>query len=165
MRIQLITFVTILLAGIASNMAHAQATGADSTTSSVELYADSRLAILSTKQAQINRLTVYKNSAGQYKGYRVMVINTNNRDLAYKTRAEILRYFPTQNVYMAYQAPYFKLKAGDFVKKADAEEFKKDLGRLLNLSLFVISDIIKLTPEEEARLLEGSEKEKENKKN
>lgn len=122
--------------------------------------ADPRLEMLAKKQAQINKVSIYKNSSGQWKGYRVMVLNTNNRDLANQTRADILRYFPNMGVYMAYQAPYFKLKAGDFLKKADAEKFRKDLGRYIKQSLFVISDIIVLTPEEEARIL--AEKEDQN---
>ncbi len=122
----------------------------------VQVTADRRLAMLSAKQAQINKLSVYKNSAGQYKGFRVMVLNTNNRDLAYKTRADILRYFPNQGVYLSYQAPYFKLKAGDFVKREDAEKFRKELSKYFSESLFVVSDIVKISSEDEARLLKES---------
>jgi SPOR domain len=123
----------------------------------VKVEVDPRVYILAKKQSQINKLSVFKNSAGQFKGYRIMVLNTNNRDLAYKTRADILRYFPDKGVYMAYQAPYFKLKAGDFVKREEAEKFKKELSRYFKESLFVISDIVKLSPEEEAKLLEEKE--------
>lgn len=118
---------------------------------------DPRVDMLAKKQSQINKLSVYKNSAGQYKGYRVMIINTNNRDLAYKMRAEVLRYFPDKNVYMAYQAPYFKLKAGDFAKREEAEKFKKELSRYFKESFFVISDIVKLSAEDEAKLLAEKE--------
>jgi hypothetical protein len=86
-----------------------------------------------------------------------MVLNTNNRDLAYKTRADILRYFPDKGVYMAYQAPYFKLKAGDFVKKEDAEKFRKELSRYFKEGLFVMNDIIKVSAEEEAKILAEKE--------
>lgn len=124
----------------------------------VEVDADPRLDMLVKKQAQINKVSIYKNSNGQWKGYRVMVLNTNSRDLAYKTRADILRYFPDKGVYMAYQAPYFKLKAGDFLKKEDAEKFRKELSRYIKDGLFVMNDIIKLSAEDEARIL--SEKDK-----
>jgi len=119
----------------------------------VEVSADPRLDMLAKKQAQINKVSIYKNSSGQWKGYRVMVLNTNNRDLAYKTRADILRYFPDKGVYMAYQAPYYKLKAGDFLKKEDAEKFKKDLSRYFKEGLFVMNDIIKVSAEDEAKIL------------
>jgi hypothetical protein len=121
----------------------------------VEVVKDYRVDLLVKKQSQINKLSEYKNSKGEYKGYRLMVLNTNNRDLAYKTRTEILRYFPDNNVYMAYQSPYFKIKVGDFLKKEDAEKFKKELSRVLpQNSVFVMQDIINVKPEEEARLLE-----------
>jgi hypothetical protein len=124
----------------------------------VEVAADPRLDMLVKKQAQINKVSIYKNSNGQWKGYRVMVLNTNSRDLAYKTRADILRYFPDKGVYMAYQAPYFKLKAGDFLKKEDAEKFKKELSRYIKDGLFVMNDIIKMSAEDEARILTEKDK-------
>lgn len=130
----------------------------DSTIRTVVVTADPRLELLSKKQSQINKLSSFKNSAGQYKGYRVMLVNTNNRDLAYKMRTDILRYFPDKNLYMSYQAPYFKLKAGDFTKREDAEKFRKELGKYFKESFFVISDIVKVTAEEEARLLAEKEK-------
>jgi hypothetical protein len=126
----------------------------------VTVTADPRIAWLAKKQSQINKLSGLKNSAGQWKGFRVMVANTNNRDTAYKKRADILRYFPDKAVYMAYQAPYFKLKAGDFVKREDAEKFRKELSKYLSGSLFVVPDIIKISAEEEARLLEEQENRK-----
>jgi hypothetical protein len=130
----------------------------DSSMRTVIVSADPRLELLSKKQSQINKLSSFKNSAGQYKGYRVMIINTNNRDLAYKMRTDILRYFPDKNLYMSYQAPYFKLKAGDFTKREDAEKFRKELAKYFKESFFVISDIVKVTVEEEAKLLEEKEK-------
>lgn len=126
--------------------------------SNVVVIKDLRIDLLVKKQAQINKVAVYKNSRGEYKGYRVMVLNTNDRDLAYKTRAEILRSFPDQNVYMAYQSPYYKLKVGDFLKRSDADKIKKDLSVAFNQTTYVIEDIIKLTPEQEAKLLQEEEK-------
>jgi hypothetical protein len=120
---------------------------------SVELIKDSRIDLLVKKQANINRVAVLKNSRGEYKGYRIMVLSTNNRELAYKTRADILRSYPDQNVYMAYQSPYFKLRMGDFLKREDAEKMKKELSGMFKQGLFVMQDIIRLKPEEEAKLL------------
>lgn len=122
-------------------------------TSRVEVVKDYRVDILLKKQAQINKVTGYKNSRGEYKGFRIMVMNTNDRELAYRTRANILRYFPDYNVYMAYQTPYFKIKMGDFLKRADADRLRKELSVFFKQGTFVIQDIIKITPEEEAQLL------------
>ena len=88
---------------------------------SITFQVDSRADVLAEKQARINGLSTYKNSNGKYKGYRIMVLNTNDRELASRTRADILRYFPGVMPYTGYQAPFFKLKAGDFLKREDAE--------------------------------------------
>ena len=133
--------------------------GAQPDTTKVEVVKDPRIDLLVKKQALINKIAVFKNSRGEYKGYRIMVLNTNNRDLAYKTRADILRYYPDYNVYMAYQSPYYKLKVGDFVKRAEADSFKKELSSMFPQGMFVIQDIIHLSPEDEARLLKEEEEE------
>lgn len=122
-------------------------------TPNIVVHKDSRIDILLKKQANINKTAAMKTSNGQYKGYRIMVLNTNDRELAYKTKGQILTNFPDQQVYMSYQAPFFKLKVGDFLKRADAEDLRKDLGRLMPKGVFIISDVIKLKPEEEAKLL------------
>lgn len=153
--LSLIGIVALLLCNNAT-----QAQQADSTATAT-VHADPRLTWLAEKQAQINKVSVYKNSAGQWKGYRVMVLNTNNRDEANKTKADILKYFPDKGVYMAYQAPYFKLKAGDFVKREEAEKFRKELSKYFSGSLFVMNDIIKLSAEEEAKILAAEKGEKE----
>jgi hypothetical protein len=125
----------------------------------VDFIKDPRIDLLVKKQAQINKIAVYKNSRGEYKGFRLMIMNTNDRELAYKTRSDVLRYYPEYNVYMAYQSPYFKIKMGDFIKKADAEKLKKDISGMFKQGTFVIQDIIKLSPEDEARLLKEEEEE------
>ena len=156
---KVIAFITATIIGLCVlGITDAEAQSTDTSTNSILFLADSRIQQLASRQYQINRLSAYKNSAGQYKGYRVMILNTNNRTLAYKTRTDILRYFPEHNVYMAYQAPYFKLKAGDFVKREDAEKFRDDLKRIMDQSFYVISDIITLSPEAELRLLEEQDK-------
>lgn len=151
----ILTFYFLVLSMICSQQLHAQQSDSSAFTT---VHADPRLNWLAEKQAQINKVSVYKNSAGQWKGYRVMVLNTNNRDEANKTKAVILKYFPDKGVYMAYQAPYFKLKAGDFIKREDAENFRKELSKYFSGNLYVMNDIIKITAEEEAKLL-AAEKE------
>lgn len=126
-----------------------------------ELVRDSRLDELTQKQLQLNKatnnrnaLSKYKTSGGKYKGYRLMVLNTNNRELAYQTRGQLASRFPQHKLYMGYQAPYYKLKMGDFLEKEEAESLKKQLAGTIKSGLFVVSDAISLTPEQEDKLLE-----------
>jgi hypothetical protein len=125
----------------------------DSAHKTVALIKDPRIDVLAKKQYQLNKVSGLKNSSGQYKGYRIMVINTNNREAAYNARTELLRLFPEHALYMAYQAPYFKLKMGDFIKREDAEKVRKQIPTRVSQSLFIIQDIIRIKPEDEAKLL------------
>ena len=127
----------------------------------VEIIRDTRLDELAKKQQQINKATgdggilaKYKTSSGKYKGYRLMIMNTNDRDLAYQTRGQLASRFPQHKLYMAYQAPYYKLKMGDFLEKSDAEDLKRSLSGMVKSGIFIISDVISLRPEEEQRLIE-----------
>jgi hypothetical protein len=127
----------------------------------VEILRDLRLDELTKKQQQINKatgegglLSKYKTSSGKYKGYRLMILNTKDRDLAYQTRGRLASMFPQHKLYMAYQAPYYKLKMGDFLEKSDAEDLKKALSGIIKSGIFTISDVISLRPEEEQRLIE-----------
>ena len=61
------------------------------------------------------------------KGYRLMVLSTNDRVLAMQVRAKLLQHYPGQKIYMSFQPPNIKLKFGDYVEKTDAENVRKDM--------------------------------------
>jgi len=142
---------------IQSNFSKAQA----EQTEIVEVIRDLRLDELAKKQYQINKLTgeggilsKFKTSNGKFKGYRIMVLNTNNREIAYQTRGKLANRFPQHRIYLAYQAPYFKLKMGDFLERSEAEDFKKQLIGILKSGIFVVPDVVNIRPEEEVKLIE-----------
>lgn len=147
-------FLALFIAGLLMAMPSFAQT---ETVSSVELVKDSRIDVLAKKQSQINKVASYKTSRGGFKGYRIMVINTNNREAYNATRTTLLRNYPEHKIYTSYQAPYFKIKLGDFLKKEDAEKLKKELSRSFKHGLFVMQDVVKLKPEDEARLLAEEE--------
>ncbi len=127
----------------------------------VEIIRDFRLDELAKKQYQINKLTgdggilsKFKTSNGKFKGYRLMVMNTNNRETAYQTRGQLANRFPQHRIYLAYQAPYFKLKMGDFLARSEAEDLKKQLNGILKSGIFVVPDVVNISPEEEVKLIE-----------
>ncbi len=121
------------------------------------VHKDSRIDILLKKQANINKTAIYKTNGGQYKGYRVMVLSTNDKELAYRTKGTLLGNYPDSRVYMSYQAPFYKLKMGDFLKRSDAEDLRKEVARMFPRGVFVVSDVIQLKPEEEKKLLGGDD--------
>ncbi len=140
----------IVLIGLASNTASAQ----DSTTTGkVTIIKDSRLDVLAKKEAGFNEALNLSPKAG--KGYRLMVLSTNDRALAMKVRASLLQRYPEQKMYMIYQPPNIKLKFGDFPEKADAENVRKDLlkNKIVTGNIYIVPDRIEVKPD---KIKEGS---------
>lgn len=118
-------------------------TPADS--SSVLIHKDYRVDLLIKKQAQINEVTS-RNARRTDKGFRLMIISTNNRDEAYAAKTKIYTYFPELKAYMWYQSPYFRLKAGNFKDRKDAESYQKRMNTYFPKGVFVMKDIIEVKP-------------------
>jgi hypothetical protein len=160
-----VIFASILLAGSFAGKAYAQS----DTGQAVVMIYDTRLDELTKKQYQINKstndlsaLSKYKTSGGKYKGYRVMVLNTNDREKAYQTRGQLATLFPQHTLYLGYQAPYYKLKMGDFLEKSDAEALKKQLSGIIKQGVFIVPEAINLKPEDEEKLIEKISKGSDN---
>ena len=110
---------------------------------------DFRLDILAKKEADINEAN-NKLAARSAMGYRLQVLSTNDRALAMKTRTQLLQQYPDQKVYMLYQAPYVKLKFGNFTSKQEAEKYKNQISRMLNgASIYVVPERIEVKPEKD----------------
>jgi len=110
---------------------------------------DARMDLLTAKQTQINKRASLLTSTGQYKGYRVQVVSTSNRDQAFKVKAELLTKYPDQKSYALFQSPNFKVRIGNFIKKDDAEKFKIQLSKVYNTGVFVVEDAIDYKPSKE----------------
>lgn len=117
----------------------------------VIIHKDFRLDILGRKEAELN-LAAIKAGARTGMGYRLQVLSTNDRDLAMKTRTQLLQRYPDQKVYMFYQSPYVKLTFGNFISKQEAELYKKQISRMLGgASVYTLSQRIEVKPEKEIK--------------
>lgn len=119
------------------------------TSDSIIVRKDSRLDLLTAKQAQINKRSAMMTSSGQYKGYRIQVISTNSRDRALSIKTELLSRFPDHKTYTSYQSPLFKVRIGNFIRKEDAEQFRKTLSRFYPQGVYVVEDVIEYNAVEE----------------
>jgi len=88
-------------------------------------------------------------SNGQYKGFRVQLASTSSRDDAFKMKTDLLLKFPVEKAYVIFQSPYFKVRIGNFLKKDDAEKFRKQYAKLLPQGVYIVEDAIDYTPTEE----------------
>lgn len=137
---KILLFLTALILSV-SCLAQAEA--------GVAVHKDPRIDILLKKQAEANDLstrnTVKRRSA---KGYRLLVISTNNRNDAMAARAKILTSFPDLKPYMWYQAPYYKLKVGNFTSRDDARAHQKRLASAFPGNIFIMNDTVEIKPED-----------------
>ena len=112
----------------------------------VIVHKDPRVDLLIRKQAQINEETS-RESRKSGKGYRLMVISTISRDEATNAKSKIYTYFPELKAYLWHQSPYYKLKAGNFKERKEAEEYQKKLNMYFPKGVFIMNDIVELKPE------------------
>lgn len=112
----------------------------------VKIIKDFRLDILAAKQSEINT-ALLKRQARITKGFRLMVLNTNDRDYAYKVRAELLQRFPEQKPYMWFSNPYIRIKFGNFKTREEAEVYRKQISAMLNgANIYLLQETIEVDP-------------------
>lgn len=134
-------FVLLSLVLFSSSNAQSDSSGAG-----VVVHKDPRVDLLVKKQASIN--TVSKKSIGRtMRGYRLMVLNTNKREEAIAAKTKVYTYFPELKAYLTYQSPFFRLKAGNFKTKDEAEKYKKQLAPLFPKGVFILNDTIEVKGE------------------
>lgn len=121
---------------------------------SIVVHKDLRLDILTAKQAAVNKLTSKMTNSGMFRGYRLQVISTRSREQAFQVKAELIRRFPEHKTYATFQSPYFKIRIGNFIDKASAEELKKMMSPQYPQGVYVVEDVVEYTPPaEEEELL------------
>jgi hypothetical protein len=139
-----ISFLTITSYSQTYNRADADTNGKSAVdTSSVIVHTDPRLEMLVKKQAQINEVTS-RDSRRTDKGFRLMIISTNSRDEAMAAKTKVYTYFPELKAYLWYQSPYFRVKAGNFKDRKDAEAFQKRMNTYFPKGVFIMKDIIEV---------------------
>lgn len=112
----------------------------------IQVNKDARLEIISKKQAILNKRAAITTRNGLYKGYRLQVLVTNDRNLAFTTKAKLLTNYPTHKAYILFQSPNFKVRFGNFLKKAEAIEMRKKLSKEFPQGVFIVDEAIEYRP-------------------
>lgn len=115
---------------------------------SVVVHKDPRIDLLVKKQASINSATK-KSYGSTMRGYRLMVINTNNRDEAIAAKTKVYTAFPELKAYLVYQAPFFRLKAGNFKTRDEATRYQKLMNVYFPKGVFIVNDLIEIKAEKD----------------
>jgi hypothetical protein len=98
---------------------------------------------LLAKRAMLNR-GGRANSGGGYSssyGYRLQIYSGSNRSAAFAAQARFNREFPEMRTYISYREPNFKVKAGDFRSRLEAEKMKSQLQSSFS-AMFIVSEKI-----------------------
>lgn len=111
--------------------------------SSVKINADGRIEKLIRKQIQNNE-ELTRNARKSEKGFRLLVISTTNREEVLAAKTKVYSSFPELKVYLFHQSPYYKLKAGNFKERKEAESYQKRLEILFPKGVFIMNDIIEV---------------------
>ena len=75
-----------------------------------------------------------------------MIISTNSRDEAIAAKTKIYTFFPELKAYLWHQSPYYKVKAGNFKDRKDAEAYQKRMNTYFPKGVFIMKDIIEVKP-------------------
>ena len=142
---QIMKRILLLLLVASSITVSAQTTSVTSadSDSTIIIHKDPRIDLLVSKQAQINELTS-RDARKTGKGYRLMIISTNSRDEAIAAKTKVYTYFPELKAYLWHQSPYYKVKAGNFKDRKEAETYQERLNAYFPNGVFIMNDVVEL---------------------
>jgi hypothetical protein len=107
----------------------------------VEVIKDSRIDTLIARRFSLKTSAASKVIPYSSRGYRVQIYSGSDRKAAYDAQAKFQNKYPGQRTYITYTEPYFKVKAGDYRTRLEAEKTMQQLKGNFT-SLFIISEKI-----------------------
>jgi hypothetical protein len=107
------------------------------------IHKDPRLDLLIQKQVELNK-QAFKENNRSGPGYRVLVINTNDRKRALDVKSRLMSDFPDHKTYLVYQSPYFKVQIGNFRERKEAESLRQRILRVYPTGVIIIPATVEL---------------------
>jgi len=132
-----IKFCFFFMLIIASGQTFAQTRG------KVEVVKDPLVDTLIARRFTLNKETGVAPGVSSSYGYRVQFFSGSSRQEAYSAQARLQREYPELRTYILYSEPNFKVRAGDFRTRLEAQKLMQEL-RATFPSLFIISEKINL---------------------
>lgn len=106
---------------------------------------DPRIGLLVQKSREINE-NIYRKTIQNLQGFRVQVVNTNDRKNALDVKTRLLSLFPEESTYLTYHSPYFRVQIGNFRTREDAEELLNEVKRIYPTGVFIVPAKVELIP-------------------
>lgn len=129
----------------------AQNTAKD-TLHNVSVNKDPRLNTLVQKNREVNE-EVYLKTLRNMQGFRLQVINTNDRNSALSVKTRMLSDFPGEKTYFIYHSPYFKIQMGNFRTREDAEELMQQVKKIYPSGVFIVPAKIEVRPSKDGEVI------------
>lgn len=118
----------------------------------VSVSSDPRVKALVKKNREINE-AAYLKTIKNMSGYRLQVINTNDRKKALSVKTRMLSEFPGEKTYFIYHSPYFKIQMGNFRTRGDAEDLLQKVKEIYPSGVFVVPSKIQIKPSRDGELI------------
>jgi len=130
----------------------AQNTDTNFVNSNIVYHQDARITALLLKSKVVNEVHP------KVKGYRVQIFSvsgTSSKDKANKVKGDFLINHPQDLVYIVYQAPYFKVRIGNFRDIFDANAFLVSLLSVFPYAFVVEDEVVLPEPITSPLVIEG----------
>ena len=134
----LLRYCFLLLCLLAGNTAFSQVRG------KVEVVSPPLFDTLLAKRGTLNTGGKSGSNKGGYissYGYRLQIYSGSNRSTVFNVQAKFNSLFPEHRTYISYREPNFRLKAGDFRTRLEAERLRAQL-KDWHQAMFIISEKI-----------------------
>ena len=103
----------------------------------VEVIKDPLIDTLIARRPILNKAILNISPETMY-GYRVQIFFGSSRQAAYAAQEKFNEEYPDMRTYITYTEPNFKVQAGDFRTRLEAEKLRSDLTQMFP-SMFIIS--------------------------
>jgi hypothetical protein len=88
------------------------------------------------------RVKIDKHGRVNVPGFRLQLMNSTDRVSVYNMKGKLYQLYPNVRQYVVAQAPFYKLRFGNFKTKEEAEKYKKALSSMFPGGIYVVNDII-----------------------
>lgn len=137
---------TILIFFLSIIVLQGSAQTSDTLANGIVVYKDYRMNMIQNREKDVNT-EILKYKARFTKGFRLMILNTSDKNYAFKVRTELLQKFPEQKPYMWFANPYIRLKFGNFRTKEEAQEYQKKISKMLGgATIYLLDETIEINP-------------------
>ncbi|MBA4851813.1 SPOR domain-containing protein [Emticicia sp. BO119] len=85
----------------------------------------------------LDSMSIHNKNIRYSAGYRIQVYVGNERKEVDEARSYIYQNFPDLNVYLTFSQPTYRLKAGDFTSRMDAERYYNSIRQRYSMAMIV----------------------------